>query len=246
MGGRRSPHRQAIARGEKLFNTRSFVIDNVAGLNGRQGDPVAGAMQAGTCTVCHDTPNAGNHSISMPLNLGLTTEALRTPDLPLYTIENKSTHERVKTTDPGTGDGERQMGGYRALQGADPARPGRARPYFHNGSVESLDALVDFYNTRFHIGLTPREERISSRFSTRSSRRRRFAPRFVLSATPAGFSHPAVPGSISRTLNENVDPSPGVLTTCTSLPCRASSFREIVEAEAGAAERHRRSRRSPA
>ena len=32
-----SPHRQAIARGEKLFNTRTFVIDNVGGLNGRAG-----------------------------------------------------------------------------------------------------------------------------------------------------------------------------------------------------------------
>ena len=30
-------------------------------------------------------------------------------------------------------------------------------PYFHNGSAATLDAVVDFYNTRFAIGLTPQE-----------------------------------------------------------------------------------------
>ena len=35
-----------------------FVIDNVAGLNGSPADPVPGPIQTGTCTICHDTPNA--------------------------------------------------------------------------------------------------------------------------------------------------------------------------------------------
>ncbi len=55
----------------------------------------------GTCTTCHDTPNVGNHSTSLPLDLGLTTAAVRTPDLPLYTFRNKTTGEVVQTTDPG-------------------------------------------------------------------------------------------------------------------------------------------------
>src|SRR4029078_13611116 len=33
-----SPRRQAIARGEAIFNTRQFVIDNVPGLNSRPED----------------------------------------------------------------------------------------------------------------------------------------------------------------------------------------------------------------
>ena len=33
---------------------------------------------------------------------------------------------------------------------------GRA-PYFHNGSAASLDDVLGFYNTRFHIGLTAQE-----------------------------------------------------------------------------------------
>jgi cytochrome c peroxidase len=31
-------------------------------------------------------------------------------------------------------------------------------PYFHNGSAATLDDAVDFYDTRFAIGLTRREK----------------------------------------------------------------------------------------
>jgi cytochrome c peroxidase len=30
-------------------------------------------------------------------------------------------------------------------------------PYFHNGSAATLDEVLDFYESRFNIGLTPRE-----------------------------------------------------------------------------------------
>jgi cytochrome c peroxidase len=31
-------------------------------------------------------------------------------------------------------------------------------PYFHNGFAADLDAVVDFYDTRFHIGFTKQEK----------------------------------------------------------------------------------------
>jgi len=31
-----------------------------------------------TCTTCHDAPNAGNHSVVAPLNIGLVDEVRRT------------------------------------------------------------------------------------------------------------------------------------------------------------------------
>ena len=55
----------------------------------------------GTCTTCHDSPNAGNHSVSLPLDIGLTTAGQRWGDQPLYTLRNKSTGATVQTTDPG-------------------------------------------------------------------------------------------------------------------------------------------------
>ena len=99
--GAPSPERQAIARGEAIFNTRQFTIANVPGLNGNARDPVQAPLTTGTCTVCHDTPNAGNHSVSMPLDIGLTAAARRAPEVPLYTLRHLQTGETVQTTDPG-------------------------------------------------------------------------------------------------------------------------------------------------
>ena len=31
-------------------------------------------------------------------------------------------------------------------------------PYFHNGSAADLGAVVDFYDNRFHMGLSPQDK----------------------------------------------------------------------------------------
>jgi len=147
--------RLAVARGQTLFNSKPIRITDVKGLN----DDLHAPLIQGTCTTCHDTPAAGNHSIPAPLDIGLADGARRTPDLPLYTLRNKATGEMVQTTDPGraliTGkwkDIARFKGPVlRALA----ARP----PYFHNGMAADLEAVVDFYNTRFDIGFTEQEKR---------------------------------------------------------------------------------------
>src|ERR1700732_3493578 len=55
----KSERRQAIARGEELFNTTNINITGVAGLN----DALNQQSITGTCTTCHDTPKVGNHSV---------------------------------------------------------------------------------------------------------------------------------------------------------------------------------------
>ena len=151
-----SPARRAIARGEQLFNTRSFVIDNVGGLNRDAGDPLTGPF-SGTCTVCHDTPNVGDHSIAFPLDIGVAAASQRTPDLPLYTLQNKTTHQIVTTTDPGRAMVTGKWNDIGKFKGPILRGLAARAPYFHNGSMATLDELVDFYNTRFNIGLTPSE-----------------------------------------------------------------------------------------
>ena len=153
-----SSERRAIARGEDLFNTRQFEIAGVPGLNGGADDPVAGPIQGGTCTLCHDTPNAGNHSVSMPLNIGLVDASRRKPDLPLYSLRNRTTGEIVQVTDPGramiTGRW-RDIGKFKGpILRALAARP----PYFHDGSAATLADVVEFYDTRFGINLSEREK----------------------------------------------------------------------------------------
>ena len=145
--------RRAVARGQALFNTKPIQIVGVKGLN----DDLNVPLVQGTCTTCHDSPNAGDHSIPAPLDIGLTDAVRRTPDMPLYSLRNKTTGTVIETTDPGramiTGKWK-DIGRFKG-----PILRGLASraPYFHNGFAADFDAVVDFYNQRFNIGLTAHE-----------------------------------------------------------------------------------------
>ena len=154
----RSGERQAIARGEAIFNTRQFVIDNVPGLNGGAGDPVPGPIPGGTCTVCHDTPNAGNHSVPLALNIGVTDASRRSPDLPLYTLRNTTTGAVVQTTDPGRAMVTGKWNDIGKFKGPVLRALAARAPFFHDGSATRLGDVVAFYDARFEIGLTDREK----------------------------------------------------------------------------------------
>jgi hypothetical protein len=146
--------RRSIARGQQLFNSRPIVITDVGGLNDALGVPAI----SGTCTVCHDTPNAGNHSVSMPLNIGISDATNRTPDLPLYTLSCNTTGAIVHTTDPGRAMITGKCADIGKVKG--PVLRGLAAraPYFHNGSAATLADAVDFYDRRFALRLTAREK----------------------------------------------------------------------------------------
>jgi cytochrome c peroxidase len=151
--------RASIARGQAIFNTKPIVLSGVSGLNGQtfSNGVTLPASFVGTCTICHDTPNAGNHSVKAPLNIGLTDPAIA-PYLPVYTLRNLVTQETVKTTDPGramiTGKW-RDIGRFKGpVLRALAARA----PYFHNGAAATLEEAVEFYERRFGIGLTAREK----------------------------------------------------------------------------------------
>ena len=147
--------RNAIARGEQVFNSRPFAISAVSGLN----DAADALLIAGTCTSCHDTPNVGNHSVGRSMDIGTTDASRRTADMPLYTLRNLATGAQLQTTDPGraliTGKWT-DIGKFKT-----PVLRGLAAraPYFHNGMAASLDEVIDFYESRFGIGLNLQERR---------------------------------------------------------------------------------------
>jgi hypothetical protein len=148
--------RASILRGQNLFNSKPINITDVAGLN----DDLSLASILGTCGTCHDSPNVGNHSVSAPLNIGVAdlNSPLDVSYLPVITLQNKTTHEIKTTTDPGRALITGLWKDIGRLKGPIlRALPSRA-PYFHNGSADSLSDVVDFYDKRFHIGLTPREK----------------------------------------------------------------------------------------
>jgi hypothetical protein len=146
--------REAVARGQGIFNTRRFTIANVRGVN----DVLGVAALPGTCTTCHDAPNVGNHSTSLPLDLGLTSAAMRTPDMPLYTFRNKMTGEVVQTTDPGRALITGKWNHMSTFKGPILRGLSARAPYFYNGFAATLTDVVEFYDRRFNLGLTEREK----------------------------------------------------------------------------------------
>ena len=153
-----SPQRRAIARGEAIFNTRQFVIDNVAGLNGGPEDPIRRPLLNGTCTVCHDTPQAGNHSVPMALNIGVAAAARRTPDLPLYTLRHRLTGETAQTTDPGRAMVTGRWKDIGKFKGPVLRALAARGPFFHDGSAATLADVIRFYDTRFQARFTEEEK----------------------------------------------------------------------------------------
>lgn len=151
--------RRAIARGQEIFNIKTITISGVGGLNSQtlsSGVTVPDSFP-GTCTTCHDTPNAGDHSVKAPLNIGMTDESRRTPDMPLYTLRRISDGSIVKTTDPGVAMVTGKWADIGKFKGPVLRALAARAPYFHNGSAASFDDVVDFYESRFHIGFTTQE-----------------------------------------------------------------------------------------
>lgn len=150
--------RASVARGEAIFNQRPLTLTDVSGLN----DDLGMASIAATCTTCHDTPHAGDHSVPAPLRIGVDLPnpvgGLDTSGLPVYTLRNRATGEVKVTTDPGralvTGRWK-DVGRFKGpiLRGL----AGRA-PYFHNGSARDLAAVVNFYDARFGMALSDQDK----------------------------------------------------------------------------------------
>ncbi len=162
--------RKAVARGQTVFNTHPLSITNVAGLNDALG---VGAIN-GTCTTCHDTPNVGNHSLPVPLDIGTSHAAsyesdgqiaaalaqLSAPDVPIFQVTCTSgplVGTARYTSDPGRALITGRCADLGRIKGPIlRGLPSRA-PFFHNGAASTLEQVVAFYNLRFQMGLTPGE-----------------------------------------------------------------------------------------
>ena len=150
-----SARRYAIYRGQQIFNTKPIAISGVSGLN----DLLGVTTLNGTCTTCHNTPNVGNHSSSLPINIGIGSAARRTPDMPLYTLRRKSDGATVQTTDPGRALITGKFADIGKMKGPILRGLQQRPPYFHDGSAATLQDVITFYNTRFGIGLTTQEQK---------------------------------------------------------------------------------------
>jgi hypothetical protein len=133
----RAPARAQIARGQELFN-----------------NPNPGGR---TCNACHNSANNGTNTNNLLFDIRTASAETRTPDLPLYTIRNRTTGEERQLTDTGRGNvtglwndlGRFKTPTLRALAA-------RA-PYFHNGIAGTLEDVVRHYETHLGFVFTSRE-----------------------------------------------------------------------------------------
>ncbi len=154
----REEARESVARGEKLFNTLPIPITGVGGLNDALNQPLI----MGTCTTCHDAPNAGDHSVSLPINIGITDfpalAPLDTRGLPVYTLVCKATGQKFRVTDPGRAMISGKCADIGKTKGPILRGLAARAPYFHNGSAATLADVVSFYDVRFHLNLSEQEK----------------------------------------------------------------------------------------
>jgi cytochrome c peroxidase len=155
--------RRAIARGEQIFNSMPIKIKGVAGLNDVLGQQTVN----GFCGTCHDTPNSGNYSVNATLNIGVANAGTMAPpaldisELPVFTV--------LCTAGPLAGNTFQVTALGRAMISGRCEDIGKTKgpvlrgltarsPYFHNGAARTIEALVEFYDQRFLIGLTDQQK----------------------------------------------------------------------------------------
>ena len=167
--------RRSIAAGEALFNSAPMRIANVRGLN---DNAAIGSPDSfiGHCTSCHDTPNVGDHSLPLPLDIGTVHAVLPSmesdpaiaaglaqlsmPDLPVYLVSGcpnpfaASEPESFYTSDPGKALLTGKCADLNRTKGPVLRALAARAPYFHNGAAATLKELVNFYNERFEMHLT--------------------------------------------------------------------------------------------
>ncbi|MEO6748141.1 MAG: hypothetical protein ABI294_00965, partial [Casimicrobiaceae bacterium] len=158
--GRVNAAREAIARGEALFNNTVITITGVAGINDLPGL----ASVSGSCGTCHDTPDVGNHSVKLPINIGIANgghdndnPGLDIGDLPVFTlacVSGPNAGTTYTVTDPGRALISGKCVDIGKMKGPILRGLAARAPYFHNGSAATLQDAVNFYNLRFNIGFT--------------------------------------------------------------------------------------------
>jgi cytochrome c peroxidase len=175
----RAAARRAIAAGEQIFNTTPLTITDVRGLNDNAalGKPTA---IKGTCSTCHDAPNVGNHSLPLPLDIGVGHPSLAnfesdpniaaalaevdSANLPVFRIDgcadpfNPGKIAPLYTTDPGKALITGQCSDLNRVKGPILRGLAARAPYFHNGAAANLRQVVDFYDKRFNMNLSARQK----------------------------------------------------------------------------------------
>jgi cytochrome c peroxidase len=164
--GKLNRRQASVARGEMVFNTKTFTINGVNGLNLFASDPLGAVPIVGTCGTCHDSPNVGHHSKKLALDIGVpdaSPPAIDISGLPLFTVTCTAASPlgagyRFIVTDLGKAAISGKCEDVGKVKGPILRGLAARAPYFQNGSGATLLDVVNFYDLRFAIGFTDQEK----------------------------------------------------------------------------------------
>lgn len=164
--GQLNERQASVARGEIVFNTKPITIAGVNGLNLFAGDPLGTSPFVGTCGTCHDSPNVGNHSKKLPIDIGVpdtAPPALDISGLPLFTVTCTAASPlgagyTFTVTDLGKATISGKCQDVGKVKGPILRGLAARAPYFQNGSAATLLDVVNFYDQRFSIGFSAQEK----------------------------------------------------------------------------------------
>jgi len=188
FAGSSNARKASIARGEVIFNTRTFTIYDEPGVNLALGNPAKGS----TCATCHGGVYVGNDAAAPLHRNGIMdnsnntsdgeplTVMAPTPDFPLFAfycststpipffqhLVNDTENcpggvipcNEFITTDPGRGLVTGKCADLGQMKTPIMRGVGARAPYFHGGQATTLLDAVNFYNNRFNIGLSAQDK----------------------------------------------------------------------------------------
>jgi hypothetical protein len=134
-----NPRRRQIWRGQEVFN-------NVNAASGRR------------CGGCHDAANNGQNVNGALFDIGASRPVVAKPDMAVFTFQSRLDGTLVQSTDPGRGI---RNGLFKDLNKfKTPNLRGLAArgSYFHGGTADTLEAVVQHYETQLGFNFTPAEE----------------------------------------------------------------------------------------
>ncbi len=138
----RNDRRAAIARGQKIFNEKTF-----------------GPNADRTCSGCHNAPNVGSSTRFAFFDVGVSARSRWNGAVPLYRVRQRSNPDNViETTDPGRAMITGQFADVNKFKVPGLRGLAARAPYFHDGSASTVEAVVDHYDRELHIGYQRREK----------------------------------------------------------------------------------------
>jgi cytochrome c peroxidase len=136
----RNAQRKQIWRGQEIFN-------NVNVPSGR------------SCRGCHNAANNGQNVNGVLFNIGTSRPEFAKPDMAVYTFQRISDGAIVESTDPGRGIRNGLFADLNKFKTPNLRGLASRAPYFHNGIADTLEDVVQHYETALGFVFTPQERR---------------------------------------------------------------------------------------